>query len=85
MSHGCRRCCTYGSVEQQRAAAERIARAIDLAPELLAALEKLIAAAPAYRGVPMGVITNRAQALLDAHIAAEDDAIAVITKAKGGA
>lgn len=29
MSRGCRRCCTYGSPEQQKAMAEHLARAID--------------------------------------------------------
>ena len=31
-SSGCRRCCTYGSREQQRAAAERLAKQVDPPP-----------------------------------------------------
>lgn len=32
-SSGCSRCCSYGSKEQQKAAAERLARIIDAANE----------------------------------------------------
>jgi hypothetical protein len=38
-SSGCRRCCKYGSVEQQRSAAERIAAAVDEAEKMRAARE----------------------------------------------
>ena len=35
-SHGCQRCCAYGSDEQRRARAEHIARVFDSQPDLLA-------------------------------------------------
>ena len=40
-SVGCRRCCSYGSLEQQKAMAEHLARMVDAAPELLAALQAI--------------------------------------------
>ena len=51
---------------------------------VVAALEGLLEAAPAFRSKPVGAFGSSARAQQDAHIVAEDVARAALAKAKAG-
>lgn len=61
--------------------AEFIARACNTHHELLAAIQDLLAAAPAYRNTPVGAENSIARLAQEAHIAAEDRARLAVAKA----
>lgn len=62
---------------------EADARLLVFGGDLLAALEELLAVAPAFRLKPVGAAGSAARAQQDAHVAAEDRARAAVAKAKG--
>lgn len=63
--------------------AREAAKAMNSHSELIAALERLIEAAPAFRAAPIGSPWSEARRQQDLHQEAEDIALAVIAKAKG--